>query len=516
VVLSITSCGPLWGTRDILVTQQSLVLPFDTKTSTLFPSDIPTITPTNIPTKTSSITITPTKEVTSEVQKPTITLSTDTPGVTYYSQPGDSLASIASHFGVSESDVMSDFPLPSTGLINPDTLVLIPEGITGETSPSTQLIPDSEVIFSPSAIDFNVRNYVEAGGGYLNDYQEYLSSSGMTSGSDIVARIALENSINPRLMLAVLEYQLGWVTGKLDNPSDLDFPMGYIDQYQKGLYRQLVLASEDISIGYYGWRSGSLTELEFNDGSKIRIAPSLNAGTVGLYYYFSLHKSYAEWLAIIDPDSGFMKFYGIMMGDPWMRAKAVEPIFPAGITQPALSLPLITGDTWSLTGGPHAAFEKRGALAALDFGPGTEHSTPCYQSDSWVLAAASGQVVRSGNGIVILDLDNDGFEQTGWNILYLHIATRDRVQVGTLLNLGDKVGHPSCEGGSSTGVHFHIARKFNGEWILADSALPFNLSGWIAHNGSEPYQGSLTRDGEIVIASSTGTASSKIVRLPGE
>jgi len=117
---------------------------------------------------------------------------------------------------------------------------------------------------------------------------------------------------------------------------------------------------------------------------------------------------------------------------------------------------------------------------------------------------------------VILYLDNDGYEQTGWNILYLHIATRDRVQVGTLLNIGDKVGHPSCEGGSSTGVHFHIARKFNGEWILADGALPFNLSGWVAHNGSEPYKGSLTRDGEIVISSSTGTASSKIVRLPGE
>jgi len=513
-LVTITSCSPLWGTRDMLVTQQSPDLSLNTATLTSQPSVIPSSTLTLTPTKTITTTSTPTQVMTREIE--TQTPLTDTPGISYYTQPGDSLTSIASRFGVAEADIASDFPLPSEGLIDPDTLVIMPEVIYGDISPSTQLIPDSEVIFSLSAIDFNVQNYVEAGGGYLNEYREYLSSSGLTSGSDIVARIALENSMNPRLLLAVLEYQTGWVTGKLENPSDVDFPMGYIDQYSKGLYRQLVLASEDISIGYYGWRSGSLTELEFSDGTTIRIAPSLNAGTVGLLYYFSLQNSFANWSAIIDPSSGFMNFYEIMMGDPWMRAKAVEPLFPPGITQPTLVLPLVPGDTWSLTGGPHAAFEKRGAWAALDFGPGTEHSTPCYQSDSWVLATASGQVVRSGNGIVILDLDNDGYEQTGWNILYLHIATRDRVQVGTLLNIGDKVGHPSCEGGSSTGVHFHIARKFNGEWILADGALPFNLSGWVAHNGSEPYKGSLTRDGEIVISSSTGTASSKIVRLPGE
>jgi hypothetical protein len=36
----------------------------------------------------------------------------------------------------------------------------------------------------------------------------------------------------------------------------------------------------------------------------------------------------------------------------------------------------------------------------------------------------------------------------------------------------DRVGHPSCEGGSSSGIHIHIARKFNGEWVLADGGLP--------------------------------------------
>jgi len=60
---------------------------------------------------------------------------------------------------------------------------------------------------------------------------------------------------------------------------------------------------------------------------------------------------------------------------------------------------------------------------------------------------------------------------------------------------------PSCEGGVSTGTHLHFARKYNGEWILADGPLPFNLDGWIAKESIVEYQGTLTRFTETVIAS---------------
>jgi hypothetical protein len=122
-----------------------------------------------------------------------------------------------------------------------------------------------------------------------------------------------------------------------------------------------------------------------------------------------------------------------------------------------------------------------------------------------VTAPAPGLVVRSGNGIVILDLDGDGKEQTGWNILFLHIADAGRVKTGTWLDLGDHIGHPSCEGGVATGKHVHIARKFNGEWIIADSPLPFNLDGWVAHNGKRPYLGSMTKGDQVIEACTCGS-----------
>jgi hypothetical protein len=56
----------------------------------------------------------------------------------------------------------------------------------------------------------------------------------------------------------------------------------------------------------------------------------------------------------------------------------------------------------------------------------------------------------------------------------------------------------------------HIARRYNGEWIDADSAVPFNLEGWIVRNGSAPYEGTLERYGKVVTASDKGLTYSVI------
>jgi len=117
----------------------------------------------------------------------------------------------------------------------------------------------------------------------------------------------------------------------------------------------------------------------------------------------------------------------------------------------------------------------------LDFAPASDQSG-CVTSNEWVVASAPGLVVRTGPGLVVLDLDGDGYEQTGWVLLYLHIASNGKVANGTYLDQDGLIGHPSCEGGNATGTHVHIARKYNGEWIAADGPLAFNLSGWISFN----------------------------------
>ena len=177
----------------------------------------------------------------------------------------------------------------------------------------------------------------------------------------------------------------------------------------------------------------------------------------------------------------------------------VTPHIPVSLHQPELHLPFQAGKAWAFTGGPHTGWGDGDPLAAIDFAPPSVVGG-CTPTKEWATAIADGIIVRIDPGIAVLDLDGDGDERTGWVIFYLHLATEDKVKAGDTLKAGDPVGHPSCEGGHSTGTHVHIARKYNGEWIPADGPLAFNLEGWIAQDGSQPYQGTLSRSNKQIRA----------------
>jgi LasA protease len=435
---------------------------------------------------------------------------TDTPVIMYISQSGDSLRVVAARWGVDPAEIYSPDPIPETAFFPPNQLLFIPHRLANTTS-SVRSIPDSEVVFSPSAVNFDINAYVNEAGGYLSTYKEYLKTTGTTSGADVVARVARENSINPRLLLALLEYQSGWVYGQPGNIAEADYPMGLINLSKRGLYNQLVWAVKQLSIGYYGWREGHITEIYLKNGVTARMAPELNAGTAALQYFFSQLYDIESWIAAMDVDTGLPATHARMYGNPWLRAQTVEPLYPPGLEQPHLILPFRIGQLWSYSGGPHGAWEHEGARAALDFAPGSVESG-CVESDAPVLAAAPGLVVRSSPGVVVLDLDGDGHEQTGWVLLYLHISSKKRITEGEWVDTGDFLGHPSCEGGFSTGTHVHIARKYNGEWIPADGPIPFTLGGWTAKAGELPYQGWLIRGDEIRKASVYGEATSNVIR----
>lgn len=449
---------------------------------------------------------------------PEVTVEPPTPGPTpaegaprlYDSQAGDTIPVLAVRFGVDPSEITSSLdPLPQQALLPPHTLLILPNRLANTTSPQ-KLLPDSEVIFSPSAADFDVKAYVEQAGGYLSTYREWLGSTQWTSGAEIIQRVAQDNSINPRLLLALLEYQSGWVFGQPADQLHEDYPLGKAEQGYNGLYKQLAWAVNQLSIGYYGWREGLLTEINFSDGVTARLAPDLNAGSVALQYYFAQVYDTPGWVQALDVNSGLPAFFDRMFGSPWVRALQVEPLYPPDLTQPHLILPFLIGQVWSYTGGPHGAWERDGAWAAIDFAPGSTESG-CSDSEAWVVAAAPGLILRAEHGVIIEDLDGDGQEQTGWVMLYLHISHM-QVQVGDWVETSDLLGHPSCEGGIATGTHVHIARKYNGEWIAADGPLPFTLSGWQAHSGGAPYKGTLTRDGVTIPSSIYGSHESLIVR----
>ena len=427
---------------------------------------------------------------------------------TYAVQSGDTLNVVAAHFGADPDEILSAQPIPSQGLLPFQQTLYIPR--QADAAPYARfLLPDSEIVNSSCGRGFDVQGFVDAAHGKLSTYSQVVNGRTF-SGVEIVQRVAQEASVNPRFLLAFIEYRSHWVSGGLGAP-DLPYPLGLNIPNNEGLYLELSIAANLLNIGYYGWREGSMTKLTFMDYTSVRIAPELNAGSVGLQYLFARMFTQAVWEADLYGANGFMATYEKMFADPLACARGVEPLFPDGMQVPVLELPFAPGEAWALTGGLHSDWITGTPLGALDFAPITGEP-PCSVSRAWVRASAAGVVTRSENGLLQLALVDESGKPTGWELLYMHVAEKDRVALGTQVKTDDPLGHPSCEGGAASGTHVHIARMFRGEWIGAGDPFPYVLSGWLAVPGKTAYQSTLVKGDKVVSSDMLGSSKSVIVR----
>jgi LysM repeat protein len=450
---------------------------------------------------------------------PTATAIRPTPNPTYppsnkttaYTvQAGDTLATIAQVYGVTVDQITALNPsVTATTIINIGQVLTLP-GRPLFTTPNIKIIPDSELVNSPTASHFDVAAYVKFQPGFLRVYSEVVSNRPL-SGADIVQFVATSASINPRLLLALLEYRGGWISNPVPNSDLMTYPMGLVDKNQQGLFRQLFWAANQLNAGYYGYKYRGMTSLQFIDNSRLAFAPELNPGSVAVQYFLSRTADRSVWQAQV-AQTGFFTTYMAMFGDPFRTA--LEPLIPLDIRQPDLQFPFNQGETWYYTGGPHGGWDDSSGWSAIDFGPPKPpdelitQQGYCYVSPAYATAAVAGLVTRSSDGIVVIDVDMDGDERTGWTILYFHIATEDSIRAGTRVQPGTPIGHPSCEGFylRATATHLHIARRYNGEWVPADCwacapnvpAPPFVLSGWrVRGYPNQIYQGWMEKEGQI-------------------
>jgi LasA protease len=406
---------------------------------------------------------------------------------------GETLGYIAQLYQTSLDDLQEANGLEDRDLLFVGQQLVVPrEGSPEYISPSFKIIPDSELVYGPAAKDFDVRQVTNLYGGYLLEYGETVEGQWL-AGPEIVSLVAHRFSVNPRLLLAILEHRSGWVT----RPSGVQtaYPMGVAQANLQGLYRQLGWAADRLNYGFYGRSEGGVTSLTVGGGQRFAFDPTINDGTAGVQVLLGAHPgaTYQQWLQDVGPNGLFATF-SRLFGNPF--AYTVDPLWPDSLQQPELLLPWATNEAWYMTGGPHGGWAAGSSWAALDFAPPGQQ-LGCVQSDYWVLAMADGIVTRSEFGAVVVELSGDGYAGTGWAITYMHVEQRDRVPVGTEVRTGDRLGHPSCEGGFSTGTHLHIARTYNGRWVSADGNIPFVMSGWVSAGTGREYNGELRRDGEI-------------------
>ena len=416
--------------------------------------------------------------------------------LTYQVQPGDSLRAVALRFGMSTADLLAWNGLEAT-----QEFLLAPGATLKVTSQSQSagrqawLLPDSELVYSPGAKDLDVVSLVESYGGYLNEYRERVEGEWL-HGPEVVLRAAQDHSINPRLLLAILEQRGGWLTyPETPRGLALPYPIWPRDPRLQGLYLQLSWAANELSHAYYGWREGTYLALPSpEDGLAQPLAPDLNAASVAVLH-LGARFSPGSALGAEAAARELMQSYSRLFGDPWLHE---VPLFEAGLNQPHLVLPFPAENPWVFTGGPHGAWGTQSAWAALDFAPKWDRQRRTSKKE--IVALADAVVARVALGVVVLDLDGDGHEQTGWSILYLHMVPVESIAVGSVLSVGDLIGVAAEEGGVSHGLHLHIARKYNGEWVAADGPLPIDLDGWRVRAGAESYLGVLYRGGSELLA----------------
>ena len=429
-------------------------------------------------------------------------------------QAGDTLFGIAQAYGVSLDSVLSSNELIDPNVLSVGQVIDLPP-VPTEQTPDFKIIPDGRLVRGPGSAAFDVRAFVAEQPGFIGSVLDNVATAqsdgsrpeAVLTAAEVVERVALEYSVDPRLLLALLEYRAGWLSNPEPPEALQTHPLIAEDASpgvdRSGLYRQLTWMANQLNFGYYGWKYRGWTTIEFSGTERFLYAPGLNGGTVALQYFLSLNTSYSAWLSQVG-ETGFIRTYFAYFGDPF--AGVTDPIVPPGLNQPEMALPFNQGETWFFTGGAHGGWGSGSAWAALDFAPPDEpqQGVFCYTSDYWVTAVAPGVIARSGDGSVILDLDGDGDESTGWTVLYLHLADDDRIVAGAAVQAGDRIGRASCAGGFSSATHLHIARRYNGEWLPSDCFVcapdgppAFNLGGWVTRGiRNQEYQGYLERDGE--------------------
>ena len=127
----------------------------------------------------------------------------------YTAQSGDTLANLASRFNSTINEILAENPvIPEDATTLPPGLPMqIPIYYEALWGSQFQIMPNCAFINGPAQIDFDTNRFVESQPGWFKNFEQFAAEE-QRSGAEIVDYIATSFSISPKLLLAILEYQL--------------------------------------------------------------------------------------------------------------------------------------------------------------------------------------------------------------------------------------------------------------------------------------------------------------------
>ena len=347
----------------------------------------------------------------------------------------------------------------------------------------TPLVSDGQFVWGPNVGDFDIGKFLEA------------RASPLAAFAPDIELWATYSSVNPKVLLAILELQHGWVSGpSYSIPEDEiratieDTAMGLASTFYEHLEKWGARRPAFAPVPSYG------PSVLLQDGVIASLDPAQSSGTVALLAALAENISslgYASKFAVATRD--FRTIFGAMFPESDLLDTSNQ-IVPSDTPPDAMfQLPYPLGAEW-VASGPHSwnGGSSQPPFSSIDFftGGGSCGAPP----NQYVVAAAYGSVSRPSGYSCWLEIDHGG----GWVTSYYHLQN---LYSGAPVGRDTKVGTIACEicaGGFSTGPHVHFSLKYNGAYMSLEGV---KLSGWTVHVGSVPYNsGSYERDGTVLPA----------------
>ena len=155
---------------------------------------------------------------------------------TYIVQPNDTLGKIANRYSVPLSSIIENNLIENPDYVEIGQTLHIPPPELKPVGPDFKIIPDSELVNGPYSTVVDLDAWLQDNQ-YHFAYSEEIFDRTFT-GIEITHRIARDYSINPRLLLAILEYRSGWVTELRDQDNLSNYPIvedPYVTAYTNSL-----------------------------------------------------------------------------------------------------------------------------------------------------------------------------------------------------------------------------------------------------------------------------------------
>ncbi|NTW04180.1 MAG: M23 family metallopeptidase, partial [Oscillochloris sp.] len=362
-------------------------------------------------------------------------------------------------------------PSPFTTLL-PTASAATPTTAPPNSVPSTTPEP-SDPLFDSRRLSYTYNFNGPEIQALLQEYGSALASVRFQVGdrsqsfTDVLVGISSLYSINPKLLLALMELHSGLVTS--GSSANFSSAMGYQNDGRLGLYSQLRWAAREIRYAMRDYALRSPTDppppLVFADNSRQEVsaeislsryvlarvlAPTTSPGGLG-WYLESLTTTYAH-----------------LFGDP--RTPPSDWPAPA---QPFLSRPMVTpAPVTSFFDHDSPFLRQNGSLETYWGRQETDIAFAYDGHTGWdyamsppdqVLAAADGTVIFAGNSddgcatparAVIIDHGN------GYRTLYWHLA-QVSIEAGQQVAAGSVVGIAG-ESGCANGAHLHFQVQYLG------------------------------------------------------